>query len=206
MLLNEKTCCDHRQRNCCMEQISIVRRGHAAIAAKTLVPESRQVRCDAGVSPGGIACGNRRAFRNAQMSSLTWMYRASVIPTGCGCGPRVNVLAVDSDGHRVLRIDRLDVLPTDEMVGDRVSYFDTLIKHTDSRADEQQVDAVANAGAKHDVGSNTLNACTDAVCPNLTTDQQPSKAGVGKTASRSENVWLVHRNIIAHCEGARRND
>ena len=206
MLLHEETFCDHRDWNCCVENVATVRGGHAAVATEPFVAESRKMRGNAGVRTRGIANGDRRALGNAQMPSLSGMYRAGVVPAGRGCRPGVDVLAVDTDGHRVLGVDRLHVLPTDQMIGDRIPDFDTVIEDPYARSNEQQVDAVRKAASEHHVSGDARTTCVDTVGPKQATKQQPRQTGVGETTGRSEYIWLVHLKIIAHREGASRND
>lgn len=206
MLLHQETCCDHRDWNCCVQDVATMRGGHAAVATEAFVAQSRQMRGNTGMCTRGIADGNRRAFRDAQVPGLSGMHRAGVIPAGSGCRPGVDVLSVNTYGHRVLGIDGLHVLPTDQMIGHGISDFDTVIEDTDTRSNEQQVDTVGKAAAKHHVSSNSRTTCVDTVGPQQATQQQPCQTGVGETAGRSEHIWLVHPMIIAHAEGASRND
>jgi len=206
MRLHQEACGDHREWDRRVEHIATMRRGHGSISTEAFVPESGEVRCDARVRPWGIANRNRRAFSNAQVSGLTGMNRASVITTGGGSRPSVDVLAADANGHRVLRVDCLDVLPADEMVGNRIPDFDAVVEHSNARSNEQQVDPVCKPAAEHHVSGNALAAGIDTVGPQQATKQHPRQSGVGETARRSEHIWLVHPMIIAHAEGASRND
>ena len=183
-----------------------MRRGHAAVTTESFVAQSCKVRGNAGVRPRGIANRNRGTLGNPQVSGFTGMYRAGVIPAWCGCRPGVDVLAADADGHRVLGVDRLHILPTDSVVGHRVPDLDAVVEDAHARSNEQQVDAVSKATAEHHVSSDALTTCVDTVSPQQATEQQPRQTGIGKTARRSEHIWLVHPIIIAHGEGACRND
>ena len=140
------------------------------------------------------------------MPRLAGMNRPGVVPAGCGCRPGMDVLAANTDGHRVLRIDRLHVLPTDQMIGYGIPDFDTVIEDADARSNEQQVDDVCKAAAEHHIAGNALTTGVDTVGPQQATKQQPRQTGVGETAGRSEHIWLVHPMIIAYGEGASRND
>ena len=189
-----------------MQDVATMRGGHAAVATEPFIAQSREVRGNAGVRTGGIANGNRRALRNAQVPSFSGVNRAGVIPAGCGCRPGVDVLAVDTDGHRVLRVNRLHVLPADQMVGHRITDFDTVVEDPNTRSYEQQVDAVCEAAAEHHVSGDALGTCIHAVSPQQAPKHQPGQTGVGETADRSEHIGLVHPIIIAYGEGACRND
>gem|GEM_PF-2267100 len=143
---------------------------------------------------------------NIQTAQLTLMNRSTVIPAGCRGSKSIdfsisNTFANGFNRHGVASVDLINILPTDQMAGKWVNYFNCLIKENNLRMNKNLIADQTNQ-CSPDTGRDQSKI--KSIINNLQIEHRghypKGNACENVTTLRSKDMGIIHPRIFSRLQ------
>lgn len=164
---------------------------------ESLLANATEGNSNARVSAGRFASSHVERIWNFQSSEFGGMDAASVISAGSLSSPRVDLLSLYLDIHRVASVNLLDAIPADCDLSQRIGDADTFIKEGHLGANEGQMKDVADQSAPCTCRQNATSALGDKALTHKSGAENVDSASEEVAASRTVHLRITHTSSLS---------
>lgn len=189
---------DHQDRKTTVVKVrSRVTRTRITSRHESLLANATEGNSNARVSAGRFASSHVERIWNFQSSEFGGMDAASVISAGSLSSPRVDLLSLYLDIHRVASVNLLDAIPADCDLSQRIGDADTFIKEGHLGANEGQMKDVADQSAPCTCRQNATSALGDKALTHKSGAENVDSASEEVAASRTVHLRITHTSSLS---------
>ena len=196
----DKTCSDTQNRQS-HRSTSIKVRTRLATkqisGAESLTPNSGNGDSNSGMSTGRFTSSYVERIWQVQSSQLAGMNISSVIPAGSLGSPRVDLLSIYLDIHRVSRANFLDSIPANSDLSQWIGDGNSFIEEGHLGANEAQVKDVRNKKRPADGDRNTAVTLTEETLGTDASAEDVDSTSEEVTASRTVHLRITHTSSLS---------
>ena len=198
--LAQQECCDEARRgDCCGQQLQaacVCGAVGACCSDEGLATQSADCNCLTAEASGRLAglddSIDHIALFDADATELVAANAAGVVAAGSGCCPTAELGTVgQQDAERVLRVECLDLVPTNCCGGERVGHADTLVANDELGAEQSQ------PGNRNQENRPGPNGRTLPLADHHGQGNKNNHCCQSDAAPRPNNLRVSHASIIA---------
>jgi hypothetical protein len=152
---------------------------------------------DSRVSSRRFSSSHIERIWDVKSSEFGGMNTSSVISAGSLSGPRIDLLSIYLDIHRVASVDFLNAIPTDSDLLQRISDGNSLIKESYFGADEAQVKSVRDENRPTDRDDNSLRSLAEETLANNSCTEDVGGSGKEVATSRAVHIRITHTSSLS---------
>jgi len=164
---------------------------------KSFTSSSSNGDSNSGMSTGRFTSSYVERIWNVQSSQLTGMNVSTVIPAGSLGGPRVDLLSIYLDIHRVSRANFLDSIPANSDLSQWIGDGNSFIEEGHLGANEAQVKDVRNKKRPADGDRNTAVTLTEETLGTDASAEDVDSTSEEVTASRTVHLRITHTSSLS---------
>ena len=165
--------------------------------AESFAPNSGNGDSNSGMSTGRFTSSYVERIWNVQSSQLTGMNVSTVIPAGSLGSPRVDLLSIYLDIHRVSSANFLNSIPANGDLFKGIGDGNSFIEEGHLRADKAQVKDVRDHKRPADRDCNSAITLTEeTLCANSSTEDVDSRSEE-VTTSRTVHLRITHTSSLS---------
>ena len=163
--------------------------------------QSRNMGSDSRITSGAVAMSDRIVSCDCHTAQFAGVDSTGVIATAGGCSPRMDSLAVNSNGHGVFGFDIFDIAPTNFVGTDGIYDENSIIANNQMWAMQDQIDCCGN--------SQPSNCCQYTSCDTAAVESfnsQTNNQKVGEVRSHNAAGWsksLTVNHLASLTQGAK---
>lgn len=164
---------------------------------KSFTSSSSNGDSNSGMSTGRFTSSYVERIWNVQSSQLTGMNVSTVIPAGSLGSPRVDLLSIYLDIHRVSRANFLDSIPANSDFSQWIGDGNSFIEEGHLGANEAQVKDVRNKKRPADGDRNTAVTLTEETLGTDASAEDVDSTSEEVTASRTVHLRITHTSSLS---------
>jgi hypothetical protein len=164
---------------------------------KSFTSSSSNGDSNSGMSAGRFTSSYVERIWNVQSSQLTGMNVSTVIPAGSLGSPRVDLLSIYLDIHRVSRANFLDSIPANSDFSQWIGDGNSFIEEGHLGANEAQVKDVRNKKRPADGDRNTAVTLAEETLGTDASAEDVDSTSEEVTASRTVHLRITHTSSLS---------
>lgn len=189
---------DHQDRQTSVVKFrSRVTRTRIAAGQESLMANSTESDSNARVSAGRFASSHVERIWNFKSSEFGGMDASSVISAGSLSSPRVDLLSLYLDIHRVASVNLLDAIPANSDLSQRIGNADSFIEEGHLGADKGQMKDVADQSAPCTCRKDAISALGKKTLTDKSGAENVDSASEEVAASRTVHLRITHTSSLS---------
>jgi hypothetical protein len=189
---------DHQDRKTSVVKVrSRVTSTRITARQESLMTDSTEGNGNARVSAGRFASSHVERIWNFQSSEFGGMDAASVISAGSLGSPRVDLLSLYLDIHRVASVNLLNPIPSDSDLFQGICNRDSFIEEGHLGADKGQMEGVADQSAPRARRQSATSALCKETLSHKSGAENVDSASKEVTTSRTVHLRITHTSSLS---------
>lgn len=164
---------------------------------ESLMTDSTEGNGNARVGTGRFASSHVERIWNFKSSEFGGMDASSVISAGSLSSPRVDLLSLYLDIHRVASVNLLNAIPSDSDLSQGICNRDSFIEEGHLGADKGQMEGVANQSAPCDCRQSATSALGKETLSHKSSAENVGSASKEVTTSRTIHLRITHTSSLS---------
>lgn len=194
-------CCDcqnHQDRHTSVVKVRTrVTRTRITTAQESLMSNSTKSDSNARVSAGRFASSHVERIWNFKSSEFGGMDASSVISAGSLSSPRVDLLSLYLDIHRVASVNLLDPIPANSDLFQRIGNADSFIEEGHFGTDKGQMKDVADQSAPCTCRQDAISALSKKTLTDKPGAENVDSASEEEAAFRTVHLRITHASSLS---------